>query len=304
MPRISIIVPVYRVEEYLPRCLDSILVQTFTDWECILIDDGSPDNSGAICDYYAVLDGRVRVIHQENAGVSAARNAGLDAARGEWVAFVDSDDWVERDWLKTLYDTVRRHDVDVVECGYWCEFADGMRQMHLPVEGQAVACWTKFVSRQLILSHAILFPVDCSYGEDAFFSFCCLVAAGKRRVVLSCPLYHYEKTRQNSAMHTASRKMLDTQVTVTAMMEEVARKAGCLDQWLEYISYRKATSKADYLIFLTPPDWAAWSRTFPELNTIRINGKFKKLSLLHGAILFRLFPLARLLVNYLRRKRC
>lgn len=99
------------------------------------------------------------------------------------------------------------------------------------------------------------------------------------------------------------RLCLDTQVTVTAMMEEVAKKSGCLDQWLEYISYRKATSKVDYLIFLSPPDWAAWHRTFPELNTIRINGKFQKLSLLHGAILLRLYPVARLLVGYLRRKR-
>ena len=303
MPQISVIVPVYRVERYLPRCLDSIVAQTFTDWECILIDDGSPDNSGAICDEYAKQDSRFVVIHQENAGVSAARNAGLDAARGEWIAFVDSDDWVERDWLKILYGAAQENDIDVVEYGYWCELAEGKRQRHLPVEGQAGACWTKFVSRQLLLSHAILFPVGCSYAEDAFFSFCCLVAAGKRRIALSCPLYHYEKTRQNSAMHTASRQMLDTQVTVTAMMEGVAKEAGCLDQWKGYISYRKATSKADYLVFSSPPDWDAWRRAFPELNTIRINGKFQKLSLLHGAILFRLYPLARLIVCYLRRKR-
>ena len=92
MPELSIIVPVYKVEPYLPKCIDSILAQTFSDFELILIDDGSPDRCGEICDEYAARDDRVVVIHRENRGVSAARNAGLDAARGEYIGFVDSDD--------------------------------------------------------------------------------------------------------------------------------------------------------------------------------------------------------------------
>lgn len=102
MPKISIIVPVYKVEKYLRRCLDSIVNQTFTDWECILVDDGSPDNSGKICDEYAEKDRRFRVFHQVNTGVSAARNKGLDEARGEWISFVDSDDWIEDNALESL----------------------------------------------------------------------------------------------------------------------------------------------------------------------------------------------------------
>ena len=96
---ISIIVPVYNVEKYLRRCLDSILAQTFTDFECICIDDGSSDGSGKILDEYAEKDFRFVVIHKDNGGVSSARNAGLDVARGEWLAFVDSDDWVEKNFL-------------------------------------------------------------------------------------------------------------------------------------------------------------------------------------------------------------
>ncbi|MDR2409141.1 MAG: glycosyltransferase, partial [Bacteroidales bacterium] len=95
MTVLSIIVPVYKVEPYLRRCIDSILAQTFTDFECILIDDGSPDGCPAICDEYAEKDKRIMVIHQENEGVSAARNAGLDIAKGEWIGFVDSDDWCD-----------------------------------------------------------------------------------------------------------------------------------------------------------------------------------------------------------------
>lgn len=103
MPKISIIVPVYKVEKYLHRCLDSIVAQTFTDWECILVDDGSPDGSGKICDEYAEKDGRFKVFHQENQGVSAARNKGLDNAKGEWIGFVDSDDWVSKEYFQIDY---------------------------------------------------------------------------------------------------------------------------------------------------------------------------------------------------------
>lgn len=108
MPLISVIVPVYKVEPYLRRCVDSILSQTFTDFELILVDDGSPDNCGAICDDYTQKDSRVHVIHQENGGLSAARNAGIDWAfansDSQWISFVDSDDWVHPDYLKVLLD--------------------------------------------------------------------------------------------------------------------------------------------------------------------------------------------------------
>lgn len=117
MPDVSIIVPIYNVERYLPRCIDSILSQSFVDFELILVDDGSPDRCGIICDEYAVKDDRIRVIHQENAKLSAARNAGLDVAQGEWIAFVDADDWVHKDYLKTLL-AGALEDTDIVICGF------------------------------------------------------------------------------------------------------------------------------------------------------------------------------------------
>ncbi len=101
-PEICVIVAVYQAEKYLHRCLDSILRQTFPDWECILVDDGSTDLSGAICDEYAQKDSRFRVIHQAHGGVSVARQAALDASKGEYIAFADSDDWVEPAWLEKL----------------------------------------------------------------------------------------------------------------------------------------------------------------------------------------------------------
>lgn len=101
-PKISIIIPVYKVEKYLHRCLDSIAAQTFVAWECILIDDGSPDNSGKICDEYAARDMRFRVFHQKNQGVSVARNLGIEKSKGQYIAFVDSDDWVSDDYFDVL----------------------------------------------------------------------------------------------------------------------------------------------------------------------------------------------------------
>ena len=101
---ISIIIPVYNTEKYLRRCIESVLSQSFTDFELILVDDGSKDSSPQICDEYASQDKRVRVIHKVNGGVSAARNDGLDIAKGEYVTFIDSDDWVEREYLQSLYD--------------------------------------------------------------------------------------------------------------------------------------------------------------------------------------------------------
>ena len=117
MPEISVVVPVYRVEHYLHRCVDSILSQTFSDFELILVDDGSPDRCPEICDAYALQDPRVRVIHQENQGQSAARNHGVREARGQWVCFIDSDDLVHHQMLEHLYRAASSCGADISMCG-------------------------------------------------------------------------------------------------------------------------------------------------------------------------------------------
>ena len=114
MTHISVIVPVYIVEQFLPQCIESILCQSFSDFELILVDDGSPDNCGAICDEYAAKDSRVRVIHKENGGVSAARNSALEIASGKYITFCDSDDYYQPDWLENLYSAAQAHCSDLV----------------------------------------------------------------------------------------------------------------------------------------------------------------------------------------------
>lgn len=118
MPIISCIVPVYNVEKYLANCVDSILKQTFANFELILVDDGSTDKSSSICDEYAIKDSRIKVIHKINGGVSSARNTGLDIAKGEYITFIDSDDWVDSNYFLTLYKAAIETNADLVICGF------------------------------------------------------------------------------------------------------------------------------------------------------------------------------------------
>lgn len=185
---ISVIVPVYKAEKYLHRCVDSILAQSYTDFELLLIDDGSPDNSGTICDEYAAKDSRVRVFHKENGGVCSARNLGLDNAQGEWVTFCDADDYVTPDWL-AAYEGAIVESVDLAIQGYHIIDGDKTVDKILPsIQGEAVEAkrelivslmsqgmygylWVKLFRRQLIEQHHIRFDTSSTFREDEqFFS--------------------------------------------------------------------------------------------------------------------------------------
>lgn len=179
MPKISIIVPVYKAEAYLHRCIDSILAQTFTDWECILVDDGSPDGSGSICDEYAAKDTRIHVIHKKNGGVSSARNAGLAIAIGTWVAFVDADDEITERYLEIDREL---EDADVIIKSYSIVHINGKvtyhnnkRQFIKDREGlffyyvrkRNNALWDKIIKKKLV--ETISFDTNVSIGEDFLF---------------------------------------------------------------------------------------------------------------------------------------
>lgn len=178
--KLSVIIPVYRVEHTLTRCIDSVLRQSFTDYELILVDDGSPDTCGQLCDDYAAIDSRVRVIHQANGGLSAARNAGIDIARGDYITFIDSDDYIGDNTLSILMTRLSAHpDYDILEypvvwhCGapdqallkYGAREYSDMRQYWL--EGKAYThayAWNKIYVRRLF--DDVRFPRNRLY-EDA-----------------------------------------------------------------------------------------------------------------------------------------
>jgi glycosyltransferase involved in cell wall biosynthesis len=119
---ISVIIPIYKTEAYLRKCLDSVAGQTYQNLEIVLVENGSPDNCGAICDEYAAADARVRVIHKEHGSPSSARNAGLAAATGEWIGWVDSDDWLELDMFQYLLENALAHSADIAVCGHFMEY--------------------------------------------------------------------------------------------------------------------------------------------------------------------------------------
>ena len=178
-PKISVIVPVYKAEKYLHRCIDSILAQSYTDFELLLINDGSPDDSGAICDEYAAKDNRVRVFHKENGGVSSARNLGLDNALGEWISFVDSDDWLESRCLETLTQTL---DADLIRCSIvstvgtlWaaedCKY--GIKEFVEKYEEDPLTrtpCGALY-KNSIIRENDIRFNPLVRFGEDMMFNF-------------------------------------------------------------------------------------------------------------------------------------
>lgn len=168
-PLLSIIVPVYKVESYLPRCVDSILTQTFSDFELILVDDGSPDRCGAVCDEYAARDSRVRVIHKENGGLSSARNAGLDIARGQWLGFVDSDDYIAPDCYEKMLDCARRRNVKLVCAGRWdVSERTGEKKPGLCPEKEETISGREFAGRIFTWNHMDSAAWDKLYRAELF----------------------------------------------------------------------------------------------------------------------------------------
>lgn len=232
-PKISIIVPVYKAEKYIRKCLDSIIAQTFSDWECILVDDGSPDASGAICDEYAAADSRFRVIHKENGGVSSARQKGLDTAVGEYIIHVDSDDWIENEMLSELYSTAQDNDADIVICDFFLdtlnssEYAcqkpkslqsvDIMRQLILQqLHG---SCWNKLVSRECCLLHNAHFPENLVYWEDQFFWYQVL-PHNVKVVYLPKAFYHYDRISNNNSLSSdISSKKFESMKWITDYLD-------------------------------------------------------------------------------------
>lgn len=199
---ISIIVPVYKAEKFLHRCVDSILDQSYTDFELLLINDGSPDNSGAICDEYAAKDSRVRVFHKENGGVSSARNLGLDNAKGEWVAFVDSDDWIDPIYLEKLIKDINS---DWVIGGYVgipggekcstkdCSYDKNSFGMLIEQHQKDLirSPWGSLLKLSIIRDNNISFDSKVRLGEDTIFNYQYLYYCESIKTISACNYFYY-----------------------------------------------------------------------------------------------------------------
>lgn len=221
--KISVIVPVYKAEAYLHRCVDSLLKQTFQDYEILLIDDGSPDNSGAICEEYAKKDHRVRVFHKENGGVSSARQCGMDYAQGEYTIHADPDDWVEPTMLEELYAKAKEEDADMVLCDFYEEYENKQiykQQRPSNLDNQSVfrdlfqklygSCWNKLVRRVCFEKYALFFPKEMNLWEDLYVVLN-LTMHPIKIAYLPKAFYHYDLfTNVNSIVRHQTLKDLES----------------------------------------------------------------------------------------------
>lgn len=255
MPKISVIVPVYKVEAYINRCIDSILGQSFSDFELILVDDGSPDNCGKICDEYSEKDSRIHVIHQENRGVSAARNVGIEWAlahsNSQWIAFIDSDDWIHRDYLRILYTMAEENQSQIAICDcIWtsetCEDAQidtwetvcmEPEQTFVRYYTQCMPPWEKLIHKTLLTD--LRFPVGMRY-EDAYISHIVTLSANK---ICICPekLYYYDNPESYTRVKWTKERLVVVDVhekRLDFLREHKYQKAYCreLEEYAERIT--------------------------------------------------------------------
>lgn len=229
--KISIIVPVYKVEPYLRKCLDSILDQTYQNLEILLVDDGSPDNCPAICDEYAARDPRVQVIHQENGGLSAARNAALKLATGEYLGFVDSDDWIEPEMFETLLRALQTTRSDIAVCGRYEENKDRQTACVCP-EAQVLdreqalglllqndkvqnLVWDKLYRRELFQD--IWFPEGKTFEDMAVMHW--LFLRARQVAFVPKAMYHYLQRADSIVGDTSLKNRLNHYQTAQARYE-------------------------------------------------------------------------------------
>lgn len=236
IPKISIICPVYNVEKFLRKCIDSIIAQTFQDWELILVDDGSKDNSASICDEFANEDNRIRVIHKENGGVGTARQTGLDAVQGEYVIHVDSDDWVESTMLEELYKKAEATNADVVICDYYRNSSGKQIYCCQKTDNDPIATlkdifnkrlygalWNKLIRRSTLIKYQVRFYPQVNYCEDVLI--CAQILKHKEVVVSYVPkaLYHY-LMNETSISHNINREYYESLLIYMKALEVILPK--------------------------------------------------------------------------------
>ena len=250
MEKISIIIPVYNVEPYLNKCLDSVLNQSYSNLEILVINDGSTDNSPKICDDYAKHDKRIKVFHQENKGLSSALNVGLKHLTGDYLGFVDSDDWIEPDMFEVLYNTVKYEDVPISIVSYFIDsditstpvenktlIPPGVipqkNMLVYPLDrdhymGYCGYVWNKLYRADIIKSSNMLFDENIKYGMDSIFYFSLILSQSCEGIYTNKPLYHYLQ-RDSAISKSKSYEIKNDILTVYKKIEDLLNNNGFSD---------------------------------------------------------------------------
>ena len=264
---LSVIVPIYNVKPYLRQCIESICCQTYRDLEIILVDDGSCDGSSKICDQYRKMDDRIVVLHKENEGLVKARKTGLQISRGEYIAYVDGDDWIEPEMFERLYGTMTENNADIVMCGHYIDTGniskeayhdvpDGYYRKKQLIEkiypemiaGRAFfdwkiypALWDKLFKRECIMPYQMEVDERLKMGEDAACTYPALLNADRIYILREC-LYHYRQTTtsmvKNIQNHTEERAQFQLLYdSVDKIFEEYKDIFDLREQWLKYVLF-------------------------------------------------------------------
>lgn len=274
MSELSIIVPVFNTEKYLRECVDSILAQTFTDFELILVDDGSKDSSLKICREYEQKDRRVKVIHQENGGPGKARNKGLENAKGEWIGFVDSDDWIEKETYETALNIAKQKNADLVQWELAMEYpeksvlnkckTDGFFAAKQSGEYYRSVVYASIFMRKIIEENKIRFPANSSLSEDALFNYQYYLKAKNCYYIGKC-FYHFRQN-DSSITHNVTKAMILGEKKVIDKISELAK----LNGGFNYVKNIKRNAKLQALTWTKSPDYKLFRKLYPEI-------KFKEL---------------------------
>lgn len=279
---ISVIIPVYNVQQYLEECLDSILNQTFKSYEVIIIDDGSTDSCGAICDLYAERNERIRVLHTVNQGLSEARNTGISMARGKYLAFIDSDDYVDKTYLKKMYQAIVKTNAEICESNYICVYSDrnvwsrkmeeteensinAIRRLFAPPYLGYVNTWNKLYKRELFEN--IRFPKG-KLHEDEFTTYKLLYEANKI-VYINEYLYFYRQ-RENSIMNaTFSKKRLAVLESLEEKEKFFADRNIDMNKELGFHRYVTELNILNAMVDSRSVDMEVWNAVYLDINSNR-----------------------------------
>lgn len=269
--KVSTIIIAYNIEKYIEKCLDSLINQTFKDLEIIVVNDGSTDSTLEKIEKFKRIDNRIILLNQDNKGPMEARESGLKVARGEYVLFVDGDDWLDIKAIETLYKITQKDNYDIINYGYWMAFEDnnlveGWRLnigeellenefLENLLKGKITnSIWCKFIRRKFIIDNNVLFPKNISYGEDLAFLISLSVHKPKVYITNECVYYYYQ--RSDSLTNRVSSKILDITNSIL-FVKEVLIEFGIFEKYykeFEYMAYKHNYYSQKNLIYLYKND--------------------------------------------------
>lgn len=258
---ISIIVPIYNTEKWLRRCVDSILAQSYADFELLLVDDGSTDRSGAICDEYAASDNRIIALHKQNGGVASARNFGLGLAKSDWIMYVDGDDWLEADAIQLLIEKASEKDYDIVFTDFWFDYSDrrvvghtydwnkqGNEGLNEYLSTPWTCVWGNIHKKRLYSDNNLRSPEGIKYCED-FHLIIRLCFFADKIAKISKPLYHYRQ-QGYSVMHNLSKKTEADEQLMYVDTIEFFKQQGIYNEFKQAMAWRTLKASQDLALYV------------------------------------------------------